>query len=446
MQRAILTIAFASLLCGCSNKEDQVPSQYDMSAVRANLAFTCVHEAEHLPPLDPQADVLFKYGRYLEKQNGPKDFNEVARYYRIAAAHGHYKANSNLQQLVSQGSASSSHPATETVDLAGQLINAGVPGGYYDMGHYLELGYGVKQDADKSRRYFRKAADLGSPEAQAYIGELLAPLDKAPVIARQMRQCATDQGYGDAANTLGISLQGYKLYPEAVKAFQKGVGVGDALSASFLEYGFNGPAASDQLNYLALPYDPERSRRYRLIGKFIDSNEGRNPKVPDIDQIVPLPPARLPPWDGTFQWQKEQDAAVPPPKPSDELIERLSKAKSLDPATGLPLPGTKATTSKPEPAEAATAWKPVSLPGRLPLGSVARTGQPCPEDGAWHVVTFGKGLAVNGDERWIRRGAPMPSLVVQLPRRLALLDRMLGMREQTVEVTWHLHQYHLGAA
>ena len=93
---------------------------------------------------------------------------------------------------------------------------------------------------------------------------------------------------------------------------------------------------------MGLTYDAERARRYELIWKFLISNEGRNPKVPDIDQIVPLPPARLPPWDGTFQWQKEQDAAVPPPKPSDELIERLSKAKSLDPATGLPLPGTKA--------------------------------------------------------------------------------------------------------
>jgi uncharacterized protein len=59
--------------------------------------------------------------------------------------------------------------------------------------------------------------------------------------------------------------------------------------------------------------------------------------VPDIDQIVPLPPAKLPAWDGTFQWQKDQDAAVPPPKPSDELIARLSKDKHLDPATGLPL-------------------------------------------------------------------------------------------------------------
>ena len=70
------------------------------------------------------------------------------------------------------------------------------------------------------------------------------------------------------------------------------------------------------------------SRCYKLIGKFIDKNDGRNPKVPDIDQIVPLPPAKLPPWDGTFQWEKEQ--AKIPEKPSDELVNRLSKDKGLD--------------------------------------------------------------------------------------------------------------------
>jgi hypothetical protein len=77
-------------------------------------------------------------------------------------------------------------------------------------------------------------------------------------------------------------------------------------------------------------------------------------KVPDIDQIVPLPPATLPPWDGTFRWQKEQDAAVPPQKPSDELIERLSKDKNLDPATGLSL---TASTSK-----SARADQPADIP------------------------------------------------------------------------------------
>ncbi|WP_459621158.1 tetratricopeptide repeat protein, partial [Burkholderia sp. 3C] len=239
----IIFIAFsiASLLSACSNKDNQLPSKSDMDRVRANLAFVCVHQADHLLPLDPQADEFFKYGLYLEKQDGPKDFNSAARYYRIAAAYGHYKANQNLQRLVSQGYADSPYPDVETIDLVDQLIKAGVPGGYYDMGHYLELGYGVKQDADAARRYFRKAADMGSPEAQAYIGDLLAPIDRSPDVARQMRQCAAEQGHADAADTLGMDLQTDKLFPEAVKAYQMAVAGGDRLAALTLEEGFGAP-------------------------------------------------------------------------------------------------------------------------------------------------------------------------------------------------------------
>jgi TPR repeat protein len=60
----------------------------------------------------------------------------------------------------------------------------------------------MKPDEDKARQYFRKGADLGSPEAQAYVGELLSPRDKAPDVVQQMRQCATNQGYGNAASKL----------------------------------------------------------------------------------------------------------------------------------------------------------------------------------------------------------------------------------------------------
>ncbi|MDR5751500.1 MULTISPECIES: DUF6396 domain-containing protein [unclassified Caballeronia] len=422
MRKASLAICLASMLYACSNKENSVPSASDMSAVRAKLTFTCTHETDHLPPLDPTADLLFKYGRHLEKKDGPKDFDAIARYYRIAAAYGHYKANNNLQGLLTEGLALSPDASSEAIDLATQLINAGVPAGYYDMGHYLEEGYGVEQDADKARRYFRKAADLGNPNAQSYVGDLLAPLDRAPDIAKQMRQCAMEQGFGKAATTLGVDLKTQNNYPEAIKVFQKGVKAGDSQSASFLENGFKGPQPSEQLYYMALPDDAERSRRYQLIWDFLTDNENLNPKVPDIEQIVPLPPAPLPAWDGTFQWAKDQAAAVPPQKPDDQLVERLAREKNLDPATGLPLAPAKSAKDE-----------------RVPLGTVARTGQVCPQDGLWTVRQFAD-VSYDATRRF-KKGETMPQLVMNDPRLIPGLDALLGMRKFRSDSEWTLKAY-----
>ncbi|MDC6212483.1 sel1 repeat family protein [Ralstonia solanacearum] len=432
MKKSILIMLLAGLFSACTHKEKSpLDSLPDMSAVRANLAFTCVHEADHLSQLDPEADQLFQYGRYLQKKEGPKHFNEVARYYRIAAAHGHYKANSNLQGLVSQGIAESPDAPKETIDLAAQLVNQGIPGGYYDIGHYLELGYGLKQDAEMALRYMRKAADLGSPDAQFYVGQKLAPIDNAPAIARQMHQCAADQGHSEAAFTLGMDLKTDKIYPEAVRAFQKAAAAGSPQGALSLEAGFSGASEGDSLSYIGVSEDVERARRYRLIRQFIRGNDGRNPKVPDIDKIVPLPPAKLPPWDGTFQWEKDQAAAVPPQKPSDELIERLSQAKHLDPATGLPLA---------KPAQVAQAeMEAAPPPVRLPLGTVARTGESCPQDGVW-CVSLTKGMVADA-ERSFLKGMPLPSLTIYQPRRFAWMDNWMGVRQQTVPVAWKLVGY-----
>ncbi|ARU24747.1 sel1 repeat family protein [Ralstonia pseudosolanacearum] len=431
MNKSILIVVLALLTGACTKKENPLASLPDMSAVRANLAFTCAHEADHLPPLDPEADQLFQYGRYLQKKEGQKNFNDIARYYRIAAAHGHYKANNNLQSLVSQGLADSPDASKETIDLAAQLVNQGIPGGYYDIGHYLELGYGLKQDAEMALRYMRKAADLGSPDAQYQVGGLLSPHDMAPSVGRQMNECAMVQGHGRAASKVGIDLKNEGQYPGAVRAFQQGVVAGDSQAASFLWKGFKTSQASEQLYYLGLQDDPERSRRYELIWKFFKNNEGRNPKVPDIDKIVPLPPAKLPPWDSTFQWEKDQAAAVPPQKPSDELIERLSKAKHLDPATGLPLAKSE------QVAQAET--EPTPQPARLPLGTVARTGESCPQDGVW-CVSLAKGKVADA-ERSFLRGMELPMLTVYQPRRFAWMDDWLGVRRQTVQATWKLVGY-----
>src|SRR5215469_3740269 len=200
----ITAVATVVLLNACEEGNPVTVSVPALDGVQANLAFTCTHEADRLPPLDAQADSLFAYGRYLNKRDGEKDFNEIARYYRIAAAHDHYKANHSLQLLVSQGLAGSPDRVGEVLGLAEKLIKQGVPGGYYDIGHYLELGYGLTRNIEMSLRYFRKAADLGNPEAQYYVADLLEPHDKAPQIAKQMYACAADQGHGEAAVSLAI--------------------------------------------------------------------------------------------------------------------------------------------------------------------------------------------------------------------------------------------------
>ncbi|WP_039791998.1 DUF6396 domain-containing protein, partial [Pseudomonas agarici] len=64
-----------------------------------------------------------------------------------------------------------------------------------------------------------------------------------------------------------------------------------------------------------------------------------NPSVPEINEILPLPPAKLPAWDGKLQWLEARLANVRPQKPHEALIQQLAKAKLLEPATGKPMPG-----------------------------------------------------------------------------------------------------------
>jgi len=257
---------------------------------------------------------------------------------RIATAYGHYKANLELRQMIGKGQADSDDVVKETLDLTEDLIQRGIPGGYYDMGRYLERGYGVKEDPELALKYYRKAADLGSPEGQYLVGDKLTDKvkngEEIANIGWQMYRCAAAQGHGKAGEELGIHLKRPGTYPEALIAFQLGVKAGNSGAASFLEDGFNGPASTDELNYLGQQKDPERVRRYAAIGKILFDYDYLNPSVPEIDQIVPLPPAKLPPWDGKLQWLETHKANVPPPLPSEERIAEMARAKGLDPKTG----------------------------------------------------------------------------------------------------------------
>ncbi|WP_236708406.1 SEL1-like repeat protein [Pseudomonas sp. Root562] len=337
MKKVIIVLFFCFFMLACSKKEERMlePSQIDFAY--GKLGFKCVYERDSLPELNKDADVLYRYGLYLEKRKGQKDYNDIARYYRIAAAHDHYKAATNLQYLLSTGQTHSPDSSKETIDLAEYYVAKGIPGSYYDMAHYLELGYGVKQDVAASRAYFRRAADLGSPDAQYYIGRLLSYVPNTADIMMAMYKCAMEQGHRLAGRSYSSYTKVIGKYQEALHGYHAATRNGDDLSAYSLANAFKGPPVSNELSYLALHRDDERVDRYNKISDFLTRHEHLGAKVPDLDDIVPLPPATLPEWDGTFQWKRERDSAVPV-IPSAELIEKLSAEKGLDPATGLPLP------------------------------------------------------------------------------------------------------------
>jgi hypothetical protein len=340
-----------------------------LAAIKENLVFTCQHEV--IPAASTDSDVLFQYARWLQKNNqlmqDPNTDLEIARLYRIAAENGHVKANINLQNGSLRGKFRLR--GHELLRFSQDLIDAKVATGYYFVSVFLKNGIAdLKQDTEMSLRFLRKAADEGSAQAQYEIGDALAPSDRAPDVSRQMRRCAAEQGQGNAARALGVDLKFTKQYQDALEAFQLGVAAGDESSAGRLAEGFKGPEATNKLYYMDLQEDSERASRYHQIWSILADYSYAHPKVPEINDILPLPPAKLPPWDGKLQWLEAREANVPPEKPSPELIRRLTEDLKLDPATGRPMPGAKGFSQAHLSADQCVA------------------GTKCPVSGWWQVV------------------------------------------------------------
>ena len=150
--------------------------------------------------------------------------------------------------------------------------------------------------------------------------------------------------------------------------------------AVYPKSGFNGPEPTNQLNYLSQQKDPERVRRYQVIGHILFAYSYLHPRVPELDSIVPLPPAKLPPWDGKLQWLEAHKANLPPPLPDEARIAEMARAKNLDPKTGRPLP-----------PEAAKALKPhAEAPQEVRPGARFATGQIWPLTSLWVCATTGR--------------------------------------------------------
>ena len=316
-----------------------------MEQLQANLEFVCKHEEK--PELSQETQQLYNYALYHDLHNmwtgkrGDEVWNGLARYYRIAAMNGDYKANIRLQYLLKSGRISSDMPQTEVHNLNEELAKQLPATAYYNLYGYLDVGYGVRTEKDGKYAYLRKAADLGSREAQYVVADILGDINDEETlqmrleIIEKLRTCASEQGLGKASNSLGIGFIIDKEYAKALEAFHQGVKNGDSQSALQLANGFNEKTRpDDKLNFINLQPDLERSYRYKIIEDYLYEKDYLQPKVPDLDDIVPLPPAPLPEWDGKIAFQRWFEGEAPP-KPDEALVRRLAWQAGLNGDTGL---------------------------------------------------------------------------------------------------------------
>ena len=297
-------------------------------------SFVCVYQAQHLPPVDPQAELWFQQALALDNPDvyyEDRDYPKIYQLYRQAAERGHWKAMLNLASLILSSYAVPEHDPEIAVRWVEKAMTLGAPDAYDVMGVYHQNGVVTGDGATAAYAFFQRAADMGSPSAQAFLGFKMSGNYDSPdgdfwgnaSTGLQMLRCALSQDYANAAYELGMLYRYDAIYKknssearmEALEIFQKGIRLGSAKCASalFSEFDGSGLSSGDSLvGYV----DTSRAERYSKIARALE-HYGDRLKLPNLDKILPLPPAPLPKWDGNVKTLIDAAKAVtPPPKPN----------------------------------------------------------------------------------------------------------------------------------
>lgn len=288
-------------------------------------SFTCTYQAQHVPPIDPQAELWFQQALALDDPDlyyQKRDYAKIYQLYVQAAERGHWKAMLNVASLIrSNYPGVPQHDPEIAIEWIEKAMKLGVPDAYDMMGVYHQNGLVKGGDATTAYAFFQRAADMGSPSAMAFLGEKLdATYDDSDgefwgnlPIATQMLECAVAQGYGDAAEELSFVYARPRTTDakrRALTMLQEGVKLGSAKCATKLSIEFDGFNLTNGRN-LPGSIDKARADRYRALKAALERYQGRM-RLPNLDKVLPLPPAALPKWDGNPKTLLDAAKAVTP--------------------------------------------------------------------------------------------------------------------------------------
>jgi uncharacterized protein len=342
-----------------------------------------------LAPLDAQADAWFLEARALESPEifeDRRDYKKIVALTRQAAERHHWKAMLNLASFYLEGR-DPPHGAEDAVKLVEDAMRLGVPAAYDRMGTYHMNGTGVRQDATRAYAFWQHAARMGSPEALTNLGRKMIAVEDHPERARwaniavgtKMLECAYGQGYGEAAYELGlvyVLALGHNASREeltrALKVLHEGVKFGCQKCAASLSSEFSN--ASKPAEMVAPHLDKARADRYVILSEALDFDPDR--RFPNLDKVLPLPPADLPPWNGDRDTLVNAARGVSHPPPTPPAPSAYSERKErfhLDPDYLL-APSGESTAATHAPF--AGYWQPTADDKSVPQGGAVVATHP----------------------------------------------------------------------
>ena len=197
-RRLIKLCLVCVLVSGCADPNEEAPkSMVYLPHPDNQPEFTCVKEADNLPPLDPELEAHYQEVRTLEKQNSV-DGENINNQYQYLAEQGHWKAASRLayRHLKAIGGPRSYSRAFNWYQ---HLADKNIPQGFYNLAVMAEKGLGVEQDKEAAWAYLHRAAQLGSPHAQHRLGEIYLYPRNDDRMGELYHRCALSQGHAESA-------------------------------------------------------------------------------------------------------------------------------------------------------------------------------------------------------------------------------------------------------
>ncbi|WP_139142947.1 tetratricopeptide repeat protein [Janthinobacterium sp. HH106] len=329
-------------LLACKMPNDKVlPRNQSLPLFNPHVPdFICEIESNKVPPIDAQAEDWFLEARALEDPEifvEDRDYKKIVDLTRQAAERLHWKAMLNLASLYVEGR-DPVYGEEEAVQLVEKAMRLGIPAAFDRMGTYYANGTGVNGDITRAYAFWQKAAQMGNPQALGFLGEKLTAGKDYPgaemwgniPVAIKMMECALGQGYGPSAYDLSYlyvvlrtpdgTSDGERTTETKERALQvlhTGVRLGCEKCANKLTIEFGDPF--DLANMLVPYIDKARAERYGVLSRELGFNP--NARFPNLDKVLPLPPADLPPWNGDRDTLLHAAKGISPPpatpQPSD---------------------------------------------------------------------------------------------------------------------------------